>query len=175
MIKENLENAIREKISLSDCNRAPYAPEPILNGIPTLGKGVYKKLSPMLKDRFEKYGRWEQATHGSWLSITDMETLWKDKIDDEFLSRIKSAIQVAASGEGWTDHACALFKDNRISAFAASDNGYESIILLWLDSEEEPEFWVYDSNGESRYKNLDVYLTAYINDDLSASENSWRA
>jgi hypothetical protein len=45
--------------------------------------------------------------------------------------------------------------------------------LLWLDDEDEPELWVYDSNGESRYKDLAEYLKAYINDDLSAASKRW--
>ena len=48
------------------------------------------------------------------------------------------------------------------------------VILLWLDSTVEPEVWVYDCNGESRYKDLNDYLNAYINDDVSACERSWR-
>ncbi len=38
----------------------------------------------------------------------------------------------------------------------------------------EPELWVYDCNGESRYKDLAAYLQAYIDDDVSASEVKWK-
>lgn len=58
--------------------------------------------------------------------------------------------------------------------FAASDNGYEMICLIWFDGTEEPELWVYDCNGESRYKDLAAYLQAYIDDDVSASEVKWK-
>ena len=57
--------------------------------------------------------------------------------------------------------------------FAASDNSYEMICLIWFDGIEEPELWVYDCNGESRYKNLTSYLQAYIDDDVSACSVKW--
>ena len=51
---------------------------------------------------------------------------------------------------------------------------YEMICLIWFDGTEEPELWVYDCNGESRYKDLAAYLQAYIDDDVSASEVKWK-
>jgi hypothetical protein len=48
------------------------------------------------------------------------------------------------------------------------------MFLLGLEFEDEPEFWVYDSNGESRYKDLAEYLNAYLNDDLTAAERRWK-
>ena len=112
-------------------------------GVPTLEKGVYRNVSPMLKIRYGAFGKWINATHGDWLDY-------------------------------WEDHATGLFAPNRISIFAASDNGYEMICLIWFDGTEEPELWVYDCNGESRYKDLAAYLQAYIDDDVSASEVKWK-
>ena len=48
------------------------------------------------------------------------------------------------------------------------------ICLIWFDGTEEPELWVYDCNGESRYKDLVSYLQAYIDDDVSASAVKWK-
>lgn len=48
------------------------------------------------------------------------------------------------------------------------------ICLIWFDGIEEPELWVYDCNGESRYKDLESYLQAYIDDDVSASSVKWK-
>jgi hypothetical protein len=67
-----------------------------------------------------------------------------------------------------------LFKPERLSVFACSDLTNEKIYLLWLDFEDEPELWAYDSNGESRYKDLREYLEAYLADDISAMERRWR-
>lgn len=177
MLKENLEKSVQLTRSLPtpDGYLGPEAPTEIGLGVPTLEKGVYRKFSPMINERFSTYGRWEHATHGSWLSLKDMEQLWDEKLDkknDELIVRIVS--QISAARNGWLDHAYSLFRDDRISVFAGSDNGNECIVLLWLELEDEPELWVYDSNGEARYKNLNDYLISYLTDDLSAFDVSWR-
>lgn len=175
MINKNIQAVIAKKLSFNDYSGfSPDSPELIsVSKIPTLDKGVYRDISPMLKVRFETYGRWRNATHGNWLSISDMESLWQDDIQDDLIDSIK--FQADCLRTDWPNHAFGLFKNIRLSLFAGSEIGNESIFLLWLDCAIEPEIWVYDSNGESRYKNLNDYLIAYLNDDLSASENSWRA
>ncbi len=142
--------------------------------VPTLKKDYYRNLSPMLKVRFGMFSSWKNATHGDWLSIEEMMEIWRDDlVINDRLWRIKEN-QIAARNN-WDNDASSLFKNNRLSLFAGSESTYERIYLLWLDSEIEPEIWVYDCNGESRYKNLESYLNAYINDDVSASNESWRA
>jgi len=148
-------------------------PTQLTQGIPTLKSGVYQECGPMLKERYELFGRWMRATHGHWLGIDDMERLWENNINDPFLRDIQS-IQVAGE-EDWPNEASALFRPERLSLFACSDITNEKIYLLWIEFEEEPELWVYDSNGESRYKDLSKYLEAYNNDDISAAGKSWRA
>jgi len=145
----------------------------IIDGVPTLKKGFYRETSPLLSKRFEMFGRWTMATHGHWLSIPDMETLWDDDIRDDLLNQTKSN-QIAAE-DNWANEASCLFKPERLSLFAGSDIGNEKIYLLWLDFVDEPEFWVYDSNGESRYRNLQTYLEAFLAGDISASQSFWRA
>lgn len=49
-----------------------------------------------------------------------------------------------------------------------------TVMKCWFDGTEEPELWVYDCNGESRYKDLASYLQAYIDDDVSASAVKWK-
>lgn len=141
-------------------------------GVPTLENGVYRKSSPMLKVRYELLGKWLNATHGDWLDPEEMKILWDENVADKRLAGI--ARSVRASMGNWEDHAAGLFALNRISIFAASDNGYEMICLIWFDSTEEPELWVYDCNGESRYKDLTSYLQAYIYDDVSACSIKWK-
>lgn len=101
-----------------------------------------------------------------------MEALWKDSIDEEFLDRVRS--QRVGGERGWANEASALFRPERLSLFACSDLTNEKIYLLWLDFEDEPELWVYDSNGESRYQDLAEYLNAYLVDDVSAPERRWK-
>ncbi|MCW4461239.1 hypothetical protein OK349_05930 [Sphingomonas sp. BT-65] len=82
---------------------------------------------------------------------------------------------VGAGAEGWPNDPYILFRPERLSLFAGSEYNYEKIYLLWLDFEDEPELWVYDANGESRYRDLACYLRAYLTDDVSAASISWRA
>lgn len=141
-------------------------------GVPTLEYGVYRKVSPMLKVRYELFGKWLNSTHGDWLDTKEMESFWGEGAGDERLAGIVR--NVKASMGNWEDHATGLFALNRISIFAASDNSYEMICLIWFDGIEEPELWVYDCNGESRYKDLASYLQAYIDDDVSACSVKWK-
>lgn len=142
------------------------------DGVPTLERGFHRKASPMLTARYELFSKWLNATHGDWLDTEEMESFWSEDADDERLAGIVR--NVKASMGNWENHATGLFVPNRISIFSASDNGYEMICLIWFDGIEEPELWVYDCNGESRYKDLESYLQAYIDDDVSASSVKWK-
>lgn len=149
-----------------------WPPTPFDRGIPTLQPGVFWPASPMLRQRFELLGRWSTASHGHWLSAADMEALWSDGADP-FVDGVKQ-MQIA-SAEGWPNDASGLFRPERLSLFAGSEYSNERIYLLWLDFEDEPELWVYDANGESRYHDLAAYLQAYLAEDVSAASISWRA
>lgn len=175
MIEDKIHAASSKRRSYGGIKSMP-APEEATalgQGVPTLKAGVYREFSPMLRKRFEMHGRWERATHATWLSLGDMESLLQEDAEDQLRAAFK--IQAAALKEDWPNHATSLFKEERLSLFALSDLNSESIVLLWLDFEPEPEVWVYDANGESRYKNLEVYLDGYLADDVSAARRSWRA
>ena len=119
-------------------------------GVPTLEKGIYRNVSPMLEARYKKLGGWIDATRGDWFDVKEMELFWTNETEDD---RLAGIIQnVKASINHWEDHAAGLFAPNRVSIFAASESTSEIICLVWFDSVEEPELWVYDCNGESRYK-----------------------
>ncbi len=136
--------------------------------VPTLEKNKYRDVTPMLKARFELFNSLIDATHGDWLSIDEMKLLWSDTIPDERLKDIKNALY--SHIENWENNAGSLFKKDSLSLFAGSAYTNEHIYLLWLDGILEPELWVYDTNGSARYKNLDEYLIAYLDDDLSQYE-----
>ncbi|WP_204352548.1 hypothetical protein [Aggregatibacter kilianii] len=142
-----------------------------VSNVPTLEENKYRNITPMLKARFELLSYLIDATHGDWLSIDEMKLLWSETIPDERLQEIKTILY--SHIENWENNAGALFKKDRLSLFAGSAYTNEHIYLLWLDGIIEPELWVYDTNGEARYKNLDEYLIAYINDDLSQYEKKW--
>ena len=75
-------------------------------GVPTLESGVYRKDSPMLKVRYELFGKWLNATHGDWLDTEEMESFWSEGADDERLAGIVR--NVKASMGNWEDHATGL-------------------------------------------------------------------
>lgn len=99
-----------------------------------------------------------------------MQALWGSPSDDKIADIKRALISIS---ENWANDAIALFKPERISVFACDDTSNERIYLLWFDWVIEPELWVYDSNGEAHYKNLELYLKAYLDDDLSAYTQQW--
>lgn len=173
-IKELIDRAVAKKGSLRGTMTTLRFSDsvPLKNGIPTLRPATFKPFTPQLRQRYELFGRWERATHGHWLGLDDMETLWEKAIPDKLLESIRESR--IAGEENWPNEASALFKPEHLSLFAGSDISNEKIYLLWLEFEDEPELWVYDSNGESRYKDLAEYLQAYLTDDISASARHWR-
>lgn len=163
-------DAIAEALNAADPIKPPpnwavpvrFDPEPPVERVATLARGVYRPISPMLRARFQAFGRWRLATHGHWLAAADMEELW-DEPPDLLLREIRE-MREAAEGN-WPNEASALFRPDRLSLFAGNDLSNDKIYLLWLDCQEEPELWVYDANGEGRYPDLAAYLTAYLGDD----------
>lgn len=175
MIEKLIQEAIEKKKALRGSRAADlrFLPTTISDrGVPTLESNTFRPFSPQLWQRYQMFGRWERATHGHWLGLDDMAALWSQGRLDGFLEEIKSS-QIAGK-ENWPNEVSALFRPERLSLFACSDINNEKIYMLWLDCEDEPECWVYDSNGESRYKDLAHYLKAYLTDDISAAEQSWR-
>lgn len=168
MIKNKIEKVVEE---LKD-DSIIHPKEDHKNKIPTLKIGVYREISPMLLERFNFLGAWEDSTHGDWLSISEMEVLWldDDKILNERIKEIKN--NLLSISNNWENDATAIFKNSRLSVFAASAYTNERIYLIWLDEIIEPEIWVYDTNGFSRFRDLELYLDSYINDDVE-NNHEW--
>lgn len=162
MIKHKIEQVFEE---LKD-DSIVHPRESHSKEIPTLKKENYREASPMLLERFNFAGAWEDSTHGDWLSISEMKYLWlnESKILNERIKEIKE--NLLSISENWANDAISLFKSNRISVFAASNYTNERIYLIWFDDIIEPELWVYDVNGFSRFENLEYYLDSYINDKV---------
>lgn len=169
-LRKCIEEAIKVNQTLTILPSSVGTADKQFEKVPTLEPEVYRKTSPMLKIRFQMLGYWKNATHGDWLSLTEMESLWGSN-DSSYIENIQK--QLIAVSENWPNDACALFKKNRISVYAADENGFERIYIVWFDEVEEPELWVYDTNGMARYKNLLCYLKAYLDDDLSAYNDKW--
>lgn len=162
-IYKKLDNVIEE---LRDDSTIHELKDEVLK-IPTLEKEYYRELSPQLEARFSKLGYWEDATHGDWLDVEKMKLFWDENSENPIV------INVFASIKNWANDVASLFKSNRVSVFAGSQYTSERVYLIWLDFKKEPEVWVYDTNGLSRYKDLLEYLTAYLEDDLSKISDIW--
>jgi hypothetical protein len=168
-----IDNLLRRTLAdVSEQGGAPVTPSPAETDktqVPTLQLRRYRSLSPQLKDRFALFGAWPEATHADWLSLAEMEELWAP-LSSTAIAR-KQNLDIIA--ENWQNDAVTLFKENRISIFALGEEGTERIYLLWFDCVDEPEVWVYDTNGEAHYRDLKAYLQAYLDDDLTAYEKHW--
>lgn len=125
----------------------------------------------MLYERFLFCGGWGLATHGDWLGIDEMTLVANNDLSNDRIAGIVGYKDAAALD--WPNDACGLFRQDRLSLFAGSDVTYTRVYIIWLDEVIEPEVWAYDSNGEARYQNLNDYLQAVLNDDLSAYEKKW--
>ena len=168
MIASLLQKVVEEVQEMDETASAP-TPAEAFDQIATLQAGVYRPLSTQVRERFAQFGAWPEATHADWLSLADITALWEPK-DATALARQKN---LAVLSKNWPNDATALFKADRISVFALGQEGTERIYLLWFDCMDEPELWVYDTNGEAHYRDLQSYLEAYLADDLSAYEEHW--
>ena len=142
-----------------------------VNEVPTLDPDVRRPVSPMLRERFLFCGAWELATHGDWLSVDEMILIANNDTDDPRIAEI--IVYKDSAALDWPNDAGGLFRPDRLSLFAGSDVTYERVYLLWVDDAVEPEVWVYDTNGNARYRDLEQYLNAYLSDDLSSYEKRW--
>jgi hypothetical protein len=129
-----------------------HPPEP-LYGIPTLEIGNYKRVTPMLKARFEYAGSWEMALGSqSLLSICEMERLWHDK---ELISIVK------ARAEYWRHSPVALYAWDKISVVALGTD--EETYLIWPDTEgQEPMVYSYLGQIGQPFQNLKELFEVYL-------------
>ena len=85
MIRERIQQAINKRLaSDSSFNVVPEPASTAFDGrSPTLKNGVWGK--PYVAGTFCAL---RTLVKGSWLSISDMETLWQEHIEDTFLDEI---------------------------------------------------------------------------------------
>ncbi|MBN8820893.1 MAG: hypothetical protein J0I82_02635 [Spirosoma sp.] len=112
--------------------RLPVSPNTDLTKVPTLLRGHYEVISPMLYERYKMFGTWLCAPYGDWLSLEDMEGLWIDwsevKPENSYVYSLK------VNSEVWDNDVIRLFRPERISAFAINTESYERVYLMWFDS-----------------------------------------
>ncbi|MBO0931230.1 hypothetical protein [Fibrella aquatilis] len=156
---------------MEEYQRHPVPANSDLTKVPTLLPNYYQAISPMLHERFKRFGTWTWGPLGNWLSLEDMENICRDwdkvKPENDYVSWLK------AIAENWENDAIRLFRPERISVFAANRDSYERIYLMWFDSMEEPELWIEDSNGVGRFKDFSAFLQWLPVEDISTYEPHW--
>ena len=68
MIDDKIRAVVSKRLAFGGARPTPI-PEASASpgaGVPTLKPGIHREFSPMLRSRFEEYGRWERATHKDW-------------------------------------------------------------------------------------------------------------
>ncbi len=118
-----------------------------MRGVPTLERGVFKSLTPMLRARFEYAGSWINATPGhTWLSTSEMEQIWDNT---ELLE------QIGLRQADWANSPPASAPGNQVSVFSLNSQQCEEVYLLWDEALScEPSVVSYISNYEEQFRNL---------------------
>jgi hypothetical protein len=125
-------------------------PDPIRKGIPTLKKGVYRKPTPMIEERFLFAGQCKIDGIYTWLGLPDMAKAWTNP-------RIQKQINIRRVH--WEESAPQQFPPERLSLFATEPREGEEIYLVWpAGSSKEPEVWTYFGWSENKYPNLREFL-----------------
>jgi hypothetical protein len=129
--------------------------EPVRKGVPTLERGVYGELTPMLEARFKYAGAWTNAALShTWLGIRQMEEARTDKaILNQIMVRKKN----------WPGSAPEKFPKSRLSLFGIDREEYEETYLVWEDDlTKEPAVYVYPGHEERIFPHLDDYIKYLI-------------
>ena len=125
------------------------------SGIPTLEPSVNRKLSPMLRARFNFAGDWENAFIGStWLGIPSMKS---------YLRKRSVRKQIAVRGTYWEGSVVARYHPQRIGLFSIDlDDGSETYLVWPRKDSVEPRLVWYVAQQEHRFKNLKEYVQSFI-------------
>lgn len=123
-------------------------PEP-LTDVPALDMGVRKKLTPMLRDRFEFAGEWVNAVAAqTWLSLSRMAAILKKRSVRQ---------QIARRTKYWSSSIVAKTPKDSLSLFAIDEVEQEESYLVW-GKRKEPGIVAYTCNDEKFFASLKAYL-----------------
>lgn len=126
------------------------------NKIATLKSGVFRALSPMLKERFLFSGSWINARLSqNWLSLTEIQEIDQNSVASEWL-RLRRENWDHVPPESVASENCAIF----------AYNPYEpnETYLVWANEAVEPEIWEFYDADYSVFQNLDRYLEYIVGD-----------
>jgi hypothetical protein len=115
---------------------------------PTFSRRLQRKHSPMLEARFEFASEILRGLD-TWVGPNDLaKRTFSKKIQSTHNSLRKF----------WANSAPSLYPDDSLSLFGFTVGVPENIVYLVWTELEEPEIWVYFSQTEEKFENLDAYL-----------------
>ncbi len=125
-----------------------WPPEEHVTEVPTLDQQVVKKVTPMLKARFEFCGHWKNPFTGvSWYNIVEMRSAVRDRKVRKTVNELR---------DYWDDSAPARFENSQLSVIFSTIG--ESIFLAWEKEGKEPRVYWYRDQSEEQFKDLNDYL-----------------
>jgi len=125
-----------------------------LTDVPSLQKGVYLPLSPMVRERFRFAGSWKNAGLGQrWLSLSEMRTAWTNRSIQK---------QIRTRQEHWENAIVAKFPPERLALFGFDADIGDETYLAWTDTRKEPQVILYSDYDEERFKDLKACLRYLI-------------
>ena len=152
LVKEKTEKLMKE-MGLDETMDLTFEAPSKVATLPTFDKSKSRKLTPMLKARFEyastiKYGQ------DIWL---DPNQIALSMADDEL------NIYHTSLRDHWENSAPMRFKDKDLTLFGITDGCPEyRVYLVWKTEGEEPEVWEYFGFDENKYKNLEKFFESQV-------------
>lgn len=118
------------------------------DSIATFAEGTSRPLSPMLTERFQYAS---DITRGLdvWAGIGTIASM----VQSEHVQSLHTSLR-----EHWVDSAPYQFSDDSLSLFGYTIDVPENIVYLAWAGEAELRVYVYSSQSEERFDNLDTYL-----------------
>jgi hypothetical protein len=139
---------------IAEMMKLAFSPPPRrLSRVPTFQAGVSRKLTPMLKARFEYAGRIQHGLNIS-LSLRQMGVwLRKREIRENHRSRRTY----------WIGSPPNLYPDSRLSLFGITDGVPQNVVyLVWGDEADEPRVWSCSLMDADEFDNLEEYLRSHL-------------
>ena len=152
LVKEKTEKLMKE-IGLDETIDLTFEAPSKVATLPTFDKSKSRKLTPMLKARFE-YASTIKSGQDIWLDPNQMAL---SMADDE-LNLYHTSLR-----EHWENSAPMRFKDKDLTLFGITDGCPEyRVYLVWKNEGKEPELWSYMGMEVLEFKNLEKFFESQV-------------
>jgi hypothetical protein len=112
-----------------------------------------RRVSPMLKARFDHSGGWNYAGE-EWLAASAM----RRRIRTEDVQSYHAALR-----ENWEGSAPRLFPDGQLSLYGVTEGVPDNLTyLVWTKEEGEPEVWRYAGLDSHQFKDMAAFLSWFL-------------